>query len=338
MAIPSVAAETPRPGCTPEAARRRLLLAGLGLLAVPSAFGQLTGRPLRIINAGSAGSGLSLVARTVAPPLASNLGVPVVVEDIPGAGGVVGTTALVRSPPDGHTLGILGTNHLINPHVFKSIPFDSLADITPIAVLGSTPVVMVVNPTKLPVRNLQELLRLLRAEPARYGYGSAGNGTILHLAGELFLDEGKSRALHVPYKGVAPLVTDLLAGQVDFAPLALPTVRQHLRSGALRAIGVAGASRLPSAPEIPTFAEQGLPGFQIDAWFSVVGPARMGAPLVRRLNEGFAAAFAAPEVRDAMARDGTIVQVSTSEHAAQFFASQQQKYARLASLARLERQ
>ena len=250
------------------------------------------------------------------------------IENQPGAGGIVGTSAMIKSPPDGYTLSIVSNNHVIYPSVYKSVPFDPIDDITPIAVVGSTPIVFVVNP-KVPAKNAKELIALLKAKPGRYNYGSSGNGTILHLAAEMFLDEAGVKATHVPYKGVGPMLTDLIGGQVEIGTLSLPSIQPHLKSGALRAIGTGTATRLAAAPDIPTMAEQGMPGYLVEGWFAVIGPAKMAAADVKRINAAFVAAFATPEVRETMAKQGNTINVSTPEFAAKFFRDEMAKYAKL---------
>jgi tripartite-type tricarboxylate transporter receptor subunit TctC len=209
------------------------------------------------------------------------------------------------------------------------MPFDSQNDITPIMVVGTTPFVLVVNPGKLPVRDAKELVAALKARPGAYNYASSGNGTILHLAGEMFLEEAGATSRHIPYKGVGPMITDLLGGQVDWGVLALPAVQQHIRTGALRPIGVPSAARVPAAPDIPTFAEQGMPGYLVGGWFAVIGPAKLPAADVKRIHAAFAAAMAMPEVQEAMAKQGNVINPSTPEAAVAFFRSEQERYAKL---------
>ena len=194
-----------------------------------------------------------------------------IVDNQPGAGGIVGLQALARSPADGFSLGVVSNNVVIFPSVYKSLPFDMPGDFTPIAIVGYTPMVLVVN-AKVPASNSKEFIALLKSKNGEMTYASGGNGTILHLASAMFLDEAGVQARHIPYKGVGPMITDLIGGQVDFATAALPSVQAHLKSGALRAIGVATAQRVPAAPEIPTFVEQGLPNYVVEAWFAVIGP------------------------------------------------------------------
>jgi len=314
-------------------------LAALPALALPQVVrAQIGDRPVRFILPVATASGVDTITRAAGPALSKALGHPVVIENQPGAGGILGTSTLVKSAPDGFTLSIVSNNHVIYPSVYKSVPFDPVNDITPIAVLGSTPIVLVVNPGKLPAKDVKELIALLKAKPGGYNYGSSGNGTILHLATELFVQEAHVEVRHIPYKGVGPMLTDLLGGQVDMGTLSLPSVQQHLKSGALRAVGVTGAARTNAAPDIPTVAEQGLPNYIVDAWFAVIAPARLPAADVKRINDAFAAAFASPEVAEVMAKQGNVINVSTPEYAAQFFRSELAKYARIVKAAGIEPQ
>ena len=317
---------------------RWLILAGLVVLAcVAPAQAQLGERAVKLILPVATASGVDTITRAAQPALSKALNAPIVIDNQPGAGGIVGTSALVKAAPDGYTLSIVSNNHVIYPSVYKSLPFDPIADITPIAVIGSTPIVIVVNP-KLPAKNAQELIALLKANPGKYNYGSSGNGTILHLAAEMFFDEAGVKATHVPYKGVGPMVTDLIGGQVDIGALSLPSVQQHLKAGTLRAIGVGTAQRLAAAPEIPTMVEQGLPNYLVEGWFAVIGPAKLPPADVKRIHDAFAAAFATPEVKEAMAKQGNTIDVSTTEYANSFFRSELAKYAKLVKKAGLELQ
>jgi len=328
----------------PNPKRRTLLhaaglaLGGAALSPFDIASAQMGERSIKFILPVATASGVDTITRAAQPALARTLGHPVVIDNQPGAGGIVGIQALVRAAPDGFTLGMVSNNHVIFPSVYKSLPFDPIADITPIAVVGSTPIVVVVNPAKVPAKGAQELVALLKAKPGAYNYGSSGNGTILQLAMEMFLDEGGVTATHVPYKGVGPMLTDLIGGQVDMATLSLPSIQQHLKSGALRAIGTGTATRIAAAPDIPTMTEQGMPGYLVEGWFACIGPAKMAPADVKRINEAVAAAFASPEVKEAMAKQGNTINVSTPEYAAKFFPDEKAKYARLVKKAGIELQ
>ena len=317
--------------------RRRALaaLAAMGLAPLARAQGD---RVVKFILPVATASGVDTITRAAQGALGKALGHPVVVENQPGAGGIVGTQALVKSAPDGYTLSFVSNNHVIYPSVYKSLPFDPINDITPIAIIGSTPIVVVTNP-KVPATNAKELAALLRSKPGQVNYGSSGNGTILHLAAEMFIDEaGAGKANHIPYRGVGPMITDTIGGQVDWCTAALPSVQQHLKSGALRAIGVGSAQRVPAAPEIPTMVEQGMPNYLVEGWFGFIGPKGLPAAEVKRLHDAVVAAFAAPEVKDAMARQGNTIDIGTPEAAAQFFRSEMAKYAKLVKKAGIELQ
>ena len=286
-------------------------------------------KPLRTILPVGPGSGVDTIMRTVSPALTKSLGQPVVIENMPGAGGITGTQAIVGSRPDGQTIGVVSNNHVINPSVYSKMPFDSIADITPIMVVGTTPLVLVVNPNKLPVKDVKELVAALKAKPGAYNYASSGNGTILHLAAEMFIDQAGVTSNHIPYKGVGPMVTDIMGGQVDWGVTSLPSIQGHLKTGSLRAIGVATAQRLAAAPDIPTMVEQGMPNYLVDGWFAVIGPAKLPPDQVKRIHAAFAAALATPEVTEAMAKQGNVINPSTPEVAVAFFRSEQDKYAKL---------
>jgi tripartite-type tricarboxylate transporter receptor subunit TctC len=230
---------------------------------------------------------------------------------------------------------VVSNNVVIFPSVYKSLPFDMPGDFTPIAVVGYTPVVLVVN-AKLPASSSKEFIALLKARNGDMTFASGGNGTILHLASEMFLDEAGVKARHIPYKGVGPMLTDLIGGQVDFATAALPSVQAHLKSGALKAIGVATAQRVPAAPEIATFVEQGLPNYVVEAWFAFVGPKGLPAAEVQRVHAAVVTAFADPAVKEAMARMGNVINVAPADKAMPFFRSEMARYAQLVKKAGVE--
>lgn len=305
-----------------------MLATSCAALVAPTSTHAQSDKLTRFILPVAAGSGVDTIMRASQKALSASLGTAVVIDNQPGAGGIVGTQTLVKAAPDGATLSVVSNNHVIYPGVYKSLPFDPLKDITPIAVIGGSPMVLVVNP-RVAARDAKELIALLKAKPDEINYASSGNGTILHLGAEMFLDEAAVRARHIPYKGVGPMITDLVGGQVDFGVLALPAVQPHLKSGALRAIGVASRARLAAAPEIPTFAEQGLTGYQVEGWFAVIGPKGMAASEVKRIHGAFATAFATTEVKEAMARQGNTISVTSPEAATAFFAGELEKYARL---------
>ena len=306
------------------------LTAGLGLPALAQ-----SDKPVRFILPNATGSGVDVIARSAQEALAKALGHPIIVDNQPGAGGIVGLQALARSPADGVTLGVVSNNVVIFPSVMKSVPFDMPGDFTPIAVVGYTPVVLVVN-AKVPAKDSKEFVALLKSLNGDMTYGSGGNGTILHLASAMFLDEAKVSARHIPYKGVGPMLTDLIGGQINFATVALPSVQGYLKSGALRAIGMATAQRATAAPEIPTFVEQGLPNYVVNAWFAVIGPKGLPPAEVQRVHSAVVAAFNDPEVKDAMAKQGNVINVQPADKAMPFFRSELAAYAALVKKAGVE--
>ncbi len=327
--------------------RRGLGLAAAASLAATASLVALLCAPLaaqaqsgtiRFILPNATGSGVDAITRAAQPALAKALGANVVVENQAGAGGVVGLQALTKAAPDGNTLAVVSNNVVIFPSVLKSLPFDMPGDFTPIALIGSTPMVLVVNPAKVPATNAREFFALLKSKPDQLNFGSGGAGTILHLAAEMVLDASGTSARHIPYKGVGPMVTDLLGGQIEFGAAALPSVQQHIKSGALRAIGMLAPQRTAAAPEIPTLAEQGLTNFSADAWFAMLGPKGMSPALVKRTQEAVVAAFNDPVVKDAMAKQGNTINVSSPEQAQAAFRSELVRFANLVKKVGLEPQ
>ncbi|MGV2897483.1 Bug family tripartite tricarboxylate transporter substrate binding protein [Achromobacter sp. AGC78] len=308
---------------------RRQLLGALGvtMLGAPALARAQSDRPIKFILPVGVGSGVDTITRSVGPALSAALGHTVVVENQPGAGGIVGTSALVRSAPDGYTLSMLSNNHVIFPSVYKSLPFDPLTDITPISMVGMTPFLIVANPKQIAAGNLKELTALLSAEPGRYNYASSGNGTILHLAAEMYVQQAGVKARHIPYKGVGPMMADLIGGQVDFGVLSLPSVLPQIKSGALKALAACGGERMAALPDLPTAREQGLENYEIGGWFAAVGPAKLPAADVRRIYDALGRAFNSPEVKQAMAAQNTRILLMPPDQTAAYFRSEMAKYA-----------
>jgi len=324
---------------TTSLTRRTLLAAGAAVagMALPLLARAQAGT-VKFILPNATGSGVDAITRAAAPALGKALNASVVVENQSGASGIVGLQALARSPADGSTLSVVSNNVVIFPSVIKALPFDMPGDFTPIAVVGATPMVLVVNPAKVSASNAREFFALLKGKPGQFNFGSGGNGTILHLASELVLEAGGATARHIPYKGVGPMVTDLIGGQIDFATAALPSVQAHIKSGALKPIGLLPAQRTQAAPEIATFAEQGLANFAVDAWFAVIGPKGMSAASVKKAHEAVVVAFNDPVVKETMAKQGNTIQISTPEQAQAAFRSELVKYAALTKKLGLEPQ
>ncbi len=323
---------------TPLHFTRRAVLAAVAasatLLTSGLAAAQSSNTPLRVILPVGAGSGVDTIVRSAQSALSKALGgQSVVIENVAGAGGITGTQALVRATPDGNTVGFISNNHAVNPSVFKSLPYDSLNDITPISVVGGSPFVLVVNPAKVNVKTAKDMQSLLKAQPGAFNMASSGNGTIIHLAGEMYADALDIKAQHIPYRGMGPMLADLIAGQVEFGVAAVAAAQGHLATGRLRAIGVMGSQRVLSLPDVPTIAEQGFPEVDVSGWFAMVGPKGLPPAQVKRLHDAVVAAFNDTEVKAAMAKQDNFINPTTPEAAAKFLKVEQERYARLVAKA-----
>src|SRR6266852_765439 len=285
--------------------RSNTLASVLALVAAQAAFAQdpstssgqaFPSRPVRLVVPFAAGGVTDTSARAVSDRLGARLGQPVVVENRPGASGNIGTEQVARSAPDGHTLvlGFDGTM-VINPHVFAKIPFDTLRDFAPVTKLGDAPLILVAHPS-VPANSLQELIEQAKARP--FAFGTSGTGGTPHLAGEMLAQRTGAQLMHVPYKGGGQAVIDVLGGQIPLVFTAVASSQQFVKSGKLKAIGVSSARRSSSLPDVPTFAESGLPGFVVDSWVGVLAPARTPQPVIERLQREIAAVLADPVVRE----------------------------------------
>ena len=255
-------------------------------------------RPVRLVVPLSPGGFADTPTRMLAPRLSEQLGRQFFVENKPGAGGTIGADFVAKSAPDGYTLLVTGTPHVISAHLYKKLPYDALRDFTHIALIASGPYALVVNPQKLPVTSVKELITAARAQPGKIDFASSGNGSAQHLVGALFNSMAGIDLNHVPYKGSGPAMQDLIAGQVGVSFAGVPNVLGHVRSGRLRALGVTTATRWSELPDVPTLAEAGVPGYEATLWLNVSGPAGMPADIVQRLNNEIAKALKDPEVQN----------------------------------------
>ena len=313
--------------------RRHLLVATASVGAagaaafIPTAFAQTsTTSVIKIILPVSAGSGVDGLARASSNQLGKALGATIVIENQPGAGGIVGTQNLVKAAPDGLTLSFVSNNHVVYPSVTKNLSFDPVADITPIALVANTPLLPFIH-AKLPAQNMREFVALLKKSPGKYNYASSGNGTILHLAAEILKDTTGTFSTHIPYRGFAPMLQDIVGGQVDWGVGALPAILGQIKAGNVRALCIPMAQRSPAAPEIPTSAEAGFPSYLIDGWISCIGPKGLPAATVQRINTAIRTAFATDEVKEAMAKQGNMVGISSPEVALEHFRKELARYA-----------
>ncbi|HUP29915.1 MAG TPA: tripartite tricarboxylate transporter substrate binding protein [Usitatibacter sp.] len=276
-----------------------------------------------------AGGPLDIVARLLAQKVAENTGQPVIVDNRPGAGGNIGADLVAKAAPDGYTLlmGAVAT-HAINPALYAALPFDPARDFVPIIQVASTPNVLVVNPA-IPAASVQEFIAHAKRNPGKLDFGSGSTGSAGHLAGELFKSMAGVDMTHVPYKGAAPAMQDLVSGQIHLMFDNLASALAQVRAGKVKALAVTTAMRSALAPELPTIAESGLPGFDISTWFGVFAPAATPRPALDRLHAEFSRALASPDVRERMLALGAEPVGGTPAGFAAYIRSEAEKYARL---------
>ncbi len=262
-------------------------------------------KPVRVVVPFAPGGATDIVARAVADQLAKELGQVVIVENRAGAGGAVGANFVSKAVPDGHTLGLATVSTMAtNPAMNPQNPYDPVKGFTPVVTLATVPIVMTVNPTKLPVNNLKELVALLQKNPGKYAFASAGAGGVGHLDGELFKALTHTDVVHVAYKGAGPAISDLLAGQVDMMFDNLPSTLPHIQSGKLRAMAVMSPRRVAALPDVPTFTEAGMKALDNTAWMGMVAPPNLPADVQETLRSALVRALAEPAVRKRFADAG----------------------------------
>ncbi|RMX18942.1 tripartite tricarboxylate transporter substrate binding protein [Vandammella animalimorsus] len=287
---------------------RRVVLAAVLLICAtgsPSWAQQAwPSQPVRFIVPYAPGGTTDLVARTTSELVAKKIGQPVVVENRPGAGGNIGMEAVAKAQPDGYTIGLgaISTNAL-NPHIYNKMPFDPRKDFTPISMLGHSTIVLTVAPSVVPAASIQDFLAYVKANPG-LSFGTAGSGTSMHLAGVMFSQAVNVEMSHVAYKGSAPGISDMLGGHLPVMFDNLPASLPHVQAGKLRALAVAGKTRSPQLPDVPTLAEAGLKDYAVDPWFGVFGPAGMDSHVVERLSAAFQEALSDPHVKEKLTKAG----------------------------------
>ena len=300
--------------------RRARLLAGLvsafilsSVLVTPAAAQPYPSRVVKLIVPQTPGGATDVFARKIGQLLGEKWGQPVVIENRAGAGGVVGTDVVAKSAPDGYTLLVTyAGSQAINPSLYQKIPFDSVKDFQTIATLASTAFVLIVHP-KLPAKDLAEYVALARARPDALTYASSGNGSVNHLLGEMLKTEAGIKMLHVPYRGVAPAITDVIGGQVDSAFSSVPSVLQMVQTDKVRALAISSAKRVAAAPGIPTIAESGFPGFDVNPWWGILAPAGIDVTIVRKINEDVADILRTKEMIDFLAAQGAEPLITSPE-------------------------
>jgi len=301
--------------------RRQLLAASLASLVTSPAVwaqGKFPQRPITLVVPTAPGGSTDFTARLLADPLSRALGQPVIVDNKPGASGNIGNKYVARAPADGYTLLVSYSGyHVGNPHLFKQAGWDPIKDFTPVAMLTTAPQVIAAR-QDLPVSNLKALIAYAKANPGKLNYASSGNGSIQHIAGELFKQLTGTFITHIPYKGTGPAVQDLLGGQVDLFITTPAGVVSQIQAGRLKGIAVTSKERLASLPQVPTAAEAGLGGYELDSWFALYAPTGTPAEIVRQLNAEVNKILAAPETRKKAEDSGTSVRQMTPQQLAVF--------------------
>jgi tripartite-type tricarboxylate transporter receptor subunit TctC len=301
---------------------------------VPAASDRFPARQVRIVVPFPPGGGTDLVTRTLAESLSASLQGTVLVENRPGAGTVIGTEAVARSAPDGYTLLMATFAHAVNPALHPDLPYDSERSFTAVSLIGRSPNVLVVNPARGP-HSVAALLRAAREQPGRLTYGSFGSGTSAHLAGALFAQMAGVQIVHVPYKGSAPALTDLIAGQIDMMFTTMASVRPLLRSGRLQALALTSAARSALEPGLPTVAEAGVPGYAAESWYGLLAPAGLPAGVRSRLNRAIAEAAASPAFRARIEEEGLVVSAGPPEQFDAFLREETRRWAALIGAAHI---
>jgi tripartite-type tricarboxylate transporter receptor subunit TctC len=278
-------------------------------------------RPIRIVVPYAAGGAVDIVARTIGQPLGEALKQPVIVDNRPGASANIGMEMVAKAKPDGYTLLMASNGIATNMALFPNLAFDGQRDFAPVAKIGYAPLVIVV-PASSPAKSLKDLIAMAKAEPGKLTYASAGNGSSGHLAGELLKSTARIDVLHVPYKGGAPAITDLLGERISFMPINPVEVLAHIRAGRLRALAVASDKRFPSLPDVPTVSEAGLPGYEATVWWGLVAPAATPQAIVHQLNAETNKALVDPSVAGKLNELGVVLTPGTPEQFAAFVKSQ----------------
>jgi tripartite-type tricarboxylate transporter receptor subunit TctC len=319
--------------------RRNFLRLAVGAAALPAllriAWAQTyPTRPLRWIIGFPPGGGADTVARIMGPWLSERLGQQVIIENRPGASTNIAAQAVVNSPPDGYTLLFYGASTLVNTSIFQNLPFDVKRDITPVSGLVAYPMMLVAHPS-VPAKTIAELIAHAKSNPGKVTMASFGTGSASHLAGELFKMMARINMVHVPYRGSAPMVTDLIAGQVQVGFDVMVTSLPHVRTGALRALGVAGNNRFDMLPDVPTIAET-VPGYEARTWAGVGVPKGTPTEIIARLNHEINAGLANPTIKSRLAEVGTTPMIFTAAEFDAYIAAESEKWAKVVKFASIK--
>lgn len=302
-----------------------LLTVSAGAPAASTAADAYPSKPIRLVVPFAPGGGTDVLSRIVAQHLTESLGQPVVVENKPGAGGAVGAEAVVRAPADGYTLYVGSSATTMLPGLYKNLSFDPIKDFVPVAMIGSSPFVLIVS-NSLPAKTVPELLALAKAKPNALNYGSAGNGSVNHVGMELFKSMAQIEIQHVPYKGSAAALNDVLSGQLSMMLDTVVSAMPHIKGGKVRALAVTSVKRSALAPDLPTVAENGVPGFEVTPWYCILAPVGTPDAVVRKLNQEVNKALASAAVRERFASLGAEPAISTSADLGKLITAEERKW------------
>lgn len=307
--------------------RRDLLALAAAPMLAGAAHAQVGGAPVRILVGAPAGGSTDTLARSLAASMGPLLGRVVVVENRPGAGGNIAADAVAKSPPDGNTLLMSFTSHAINATLYPTLPFDPVKDFTPLTNVATSPSVLVAHPS-VPVKDVRELIALAKSKPGQLNFAIGALGSSLHMAGEAFKMQSGVFIVNIPYRGTAPAVQDVLAGQVQLMFAAIGNVQAHIKAGKLKALGVTSVKRLPELPDVPAIAEV-LPGYESNAWFGLFGPGRMAPELARRISDAARQAIAQPDMRRRLDTEGATPVGNSPEQFSAFVDSEITRWAKV---------
>lgn len=301
----------------------------VSMLAASMAAAQgFPSKPVRIISPYPPGGGNDTLARTLAPKLAEQLGQQVIVDNRPGANTIIGTEHAARSAPDGYTMVLVPNVLAINPYLYAQLPYDAAKDFTPITLVGTSPLVVALHPS-VPVKDMRGLIALARARPGQVQYGSSGNGSVGHVGVSLLESMTGVKLDHIPYKGTAPMLLDVMNGQLSFTFASALGAMPHVKSGRLRAIAVTSARRSPALPDLPTIAESGVPGYEFILWYGLVGPAGIPPAIVTRLNTELRKVLEDGPIRTRLANQGVDASPTTPQAFGELIARELKRYAKV---------
>jgi len=305
------------------------------VIAGGAAWAGYPDKPVRMVVPFPPGGGTDVVARSIALKLGEQWGQSVIVDTRPGAATMIGTEILAHSVPDGYTLGFVSMTHAINVSIYRKLPYDPVADFAPVILAAAAPNVLVVNPS-VGAKTVADLVQIAKARPGKLNFPSSGNGGVSHLSAEMFRYAAGIDITHVPYRGAGPALTALLAGEMQLMMATTPVALPQMKAGRLVALAITSRQRSPLAPELPTIAESGYPGFEADTWYGMLAPAKVPAPLVAQMNEAVTKMLAQPDFKERLAHEGAQPAGGTPAQFAAYIKSDIDRWAKIVRMAKVK--